>query len=69
MGTARATPNFVSSMLGPCLACMTGARLRIDTHRAHRRSSMASFAACGCPQIPSEPNPLCDPEGVDEVTS
>jgi hypothetical protein len=63
MGTARATLNFVSSMLGPCLAWMTGARLRIDTHRAHRRPSMASFAARGCSQVPSELNPLCDPTG------
>jgi hypothetical protein len=69
MGTARATLNFVSSMPGPCLAWMTGARLRIDTHRAHRRPSPASSAARGCSQVPSEFNSLCDPEGVDEVTS
>jgi hypothetical protein len=68
MGTARATLNFVSSMLGPCLARMTGARLRIDTHRAHRPPSPASFAARGCSQVPSELNSLCDPHGVDEVT-
>lgn len=69
MVTPRATLTFVSSMLGPCLAWMTGARLRIDTHRAHWRPSMASFAVCGCSQIPSELNSLCDPDGVDEVTS
>jgi hypothetical protein len=68
MGTARATLNLVSIMPGPCLAWMTGARLRINTHRAHRRPPVASFAACGCSQIPSELNPLCDPEGADEVT-
>jgi len=66
MGTARATLNFVSSMPGPCVARMTGARLRIDTHR---RPSPASPAARGCSQVPSELNSLCDPEGVDEVTS
>ena len=66
MGTARATLNFVSSTLGPYLAWMTGTRLRFDTHR---RPSMASFAARGCSQIPSELNPLCDADGVDEVTS
>jgi hypothetical protein len=63
MGTARATLNFVSSMPGPCLARMTGTRLRIDTHGAHGKPSMASFTARGCSQIPSELNPLCDPDG------
>ncbi len=63
MGTARATLNFVSSMPGPCLARMAGTRLRIDTHGAHGQPSMASFAARGWSQIPSELNPLCDPTG------
>ncbi len=63
MGTARSTLNFVSSMLGPRLARMTGTRLRIDTQGAHGQSSMAFFAARGCSQIPSELNPLCDPDG------
>ena len=69
METARATLNFVSNIPGPCLARMTGTRLRIDTHGAHGQRSMASFAARGCSQIPSELNPLRDPDGVDEVTS
>jgi hypothetical protein len=66
MGTAHATLIFVSSMLGPCLAWMTGTHLRFDTHR---RTSPASFAARGFSQIPSESNSLCDPDGADEVTS
>jgi hypothetical protein len=69
MGTARATLNFVSSMPGPFLARMTRTRLRIDTHGAHGKPSMASLAAGGSSRIPSELNPLCDPNGVDEVTS
>lgn len=69
MGTARATLNFVSNVPGSCLAWMTGTRLRIDTHGAHGQRSMASFAARGSSQIPSELNPLCDADGVDEVTS
>lgn len=63
MGTARATLNFVSSTPGPYLAWMTGTRLRIDTHGAHGQPSMASFAARGCSEIPSELNPRATPTG------
>jgi hypothetical protein len=66
MGTAHATLIFVSSMLGPCIAWMTGTHLRINTHR---RTAPASFVARGFSQISGEPNSLCDPHGVDEVTS
>jgi len=69
MGTAHATLIFVSSMLGPCIVWMAGTHLRIDTHRSHRRTSPASFAARGFSQIPGESNSLCDPDRVDEVRS
>jgi hypothetical protein len=63
MGTARATLNFVSNMPGPCLAWMTGTRLRIDTHGAHGQPSMASFAARGRPEIPVNLIPCATPMG------
>jgi hypothetical protein len=66
MGTANATLIFVSSMPGPCLAWMTGTHLRMNTDR---RTAPASFVARGFSQIPGEPNFLCDPDGVAEVTS
>ena len=66
MGTAHATLIFVSSMPGPCIAWMTGTRLRINTRR---RTAPAYFVARGFLQIPGEPNSLCDPDRVDEGTS
>jgi hypothetical protein len=64
MGTARATLNFVSSMPGPCLAWMTGTRLRIDTRPAHRRPSMASFVARAAAQkFPVDLIPCATPMG------
>jgi hypothetical protein len=57
MGTAHATLIFVSSMLGPCIAWMTGTHLRINIRR---RTAPATLATRGFSQIPGEFNSCSD---------
>ena len=64
MGTAHATLIFVSSMLGPCIAWMTGIHLR---SHANRQSVPARFAARGFSEIPGESNFCSDPDRAGEV--
>jgi hypothetical protein len=60
MGTAHATLIFVSSMLGPCIAWMTGIHVRPHDDR---QSVPATFATRGFSEIPGEINPLADLTG------
>jgi hypothetical protein len=60
MGTAHATLSFESNRPGPCIAWMTGTRLRFH---ANRQSVPACFAARGFSEIPGEINPLADLTG------